>query len=165
MRTLVRALVWLLVVLWLGGVMFFPVVAWAAFSSIPDTHAAGTIVAKCLRTLHYEGLFSGVLIVLLLLAGWRMAAFSRVALGAIVLVFAMLALTGYSQFSIIPRMEGYRMAAGGAIDSVPKDNPNHVAFDQLHQLSERVEEGVLLSGVLTVIFLALPGQARRIQLT
>src|SRR5579885_1996468 len=66
MKTLLRALILLLVVLWLGGVMFFPIVAATAFSSLPDTHAAGTIVGKCLRILHYEGLFAGVLIIVLL---------------------------------------------------------------------------------------------------
>ena len=61
MKTLLRALILLLVVLWLGGLMFFPVVAASAFGSIADTHVAGTIVRKCLLALHYEGLFAGAL--------------------------------------------------------------------------------------------------------
>ena len=52
MKTALRALILLLVVLWLGGVMFFPIVAASAFGSIPDTHVAGTIVRNCLRILH-----------------------------------------------------------------------------------------------------------------
>src|SRR5277367_4756253 len=73
MKTLLRALILALIVLWLGGVMFFPVVAATAFSSLTDTHAAGTIVGKCLRILHYEGLFAGTFLIVLLLAGrrWR----------------------------------------------------------------------------------------------
>lgn len=66
MRTTIRAIILFFIVLWLGGVLFFPIVAASAFGSISDTHAAGTIVAKCLRILHYEGLFSGAIIVILL---------------------------------------------------------------------------------------------------
>ena len=59
MRTLLRTLVWLAVVVWFGGLLFFPITAWAAFGTIADTHAAGTIVAKSLGVLHHEGLFAG----------------------------------------------------------------------------------------------------------
>ena len=156
MRTLVRALVFLLLVLWLGGVMFFPVLAWASFSSIADTHAAGTIVAKSLRVLHYEGLFAGIVLLALTVTGLRIGAFARTALAAILLLLMMLGLTAYSQFHVIPQMEGYRLAAGGAIDAVPKNDPNHAAFDSLHRTSERVEQGVLLAGILAVICLSVP---------
>jgi hypothetical protein len=161
MRTAIRALVWLLLVLWLGGVMFFPVTAWAAFGTIADTHVAGTVVAKCLRVLHYEGLLAGILIIVLLITGWRLRAFSRIVAAPIVLVLAMLALTGFSQFWIIPKMEGYRIAAGGSVDAVPENNPNRVAFNRLHHTSVLVEEGVMLGGILTVILLALPSSEWR----
>src|SRR5579883_212600 len=77
MKTLLRALILLLVVLWIGGIMFFPIVAATAFSSLPDTHAAGTIVGKCLRILHEEGLFSGMLLVVLLVIASRVDASGR----------------------------------------------------------------------------------------
>jgi hypothetical protein len=67
----------------------------------------------------------------------------------------MLGLTAYSQFSIIPRMEGYRIAAGGAIDAVSADDPNRVAFNKLHGVSEKVEEGVLVGGIVLVVLLAV----------
>ncbi|MBT9330565.1 hypothetical protein [Paracidobacterium acidisoli] len=156
MRTAIRALVWLLLVLWLGGVMFFPVTAWAAFSTVADTHIAGTVVAKCLRVLHYEGLCAGTLIIVLLLAGWRARAYSKLVAAPIVLVLIMLGFTAFSQFSIIPRMEGYRIAAGGSVDAVPENNPDRVAFNRLHHTSVLVEEGVMLAGVLAVATLALP---------
>lgn len=153
MKTLVRALILLLIVLWLGGVMFFPIVAATAFTSLPDTHAAGTIVGKCLRTLHHEGLFAGTLIVLLLLIAQRIRAFRRVAL-PVIFTFIMLALTAFSQFWIIPKMEGYRLAAGGAIDAVAASDPNRIAFNKLHVTSEHIEEGVLVAGIVLVIFIA-----------
>lgn len=155
MKTLIRTIVWLALVVWLGGLLFFPITAWASFSTIEDTHAAGTIVAKCLGVLHHEGLFAGCLIVVLLAAGFFLHTFrkSTMSLGMVVTVL-MLACTAYSQFSIIPRMEKDRIAAGGAIDSVPKTDPRHVDFDRLHNLSTDVEEAVMLGGLVLLILVA-----------
>lgn len=154
MRTVLRAAILLLVVLWLGGVMFFPVVAASAFSSTSDTHLAGTVVRKCLLALHYEGLFAGALIVILLVSAQAVGALRRGVAGPVIVTLIMLALTSFSQFWIIPRMENYRLATGGAIDAVSRNDPNRVAFNKLHVVSERLEEGVLLSGVVLVILLA-----------
>ena len=154
MRTTIRAIILFLIVLWLGGVLFFPIVAASAFSSISDTHAAGTIVAKCLRTLHYEGLFSGALIVILLLVAQVIKAVPRSVIAPVVITLIMLALTAFSQFSVIPRMETYRIAAGGAIDAVPPSDPNRIAFNRLHGVSEHVEECVLLAGIVLVVLVA-----------
>ncbi len=154
MKTILRALIMLLIVIWLGGVMFFPVVAATAFSLLSDTHAAGTIVGKCLRILHYEGLFAGTLIIVLLLGAQRVRAYSRSVALPVVFALAMLVLTAFSQFWIIPKMEDYRLAAGGAIDAVTTDNPNRIAFNKLHAVSERAEEGVLLAGIVLVALVA-----------
>jgi len=154
MKTLLRAIILLLIVLWLGGVMFFPVVAGAAFSSVPDTHVAGTIVRKCLLALHYEGILAGALIVMLLLAAARFRAYNRSVTLPVIFALAMLALTAFSQFWIIPRMESYRLAAGGAIDAASASDPNRIAFNKLHVVSERVEEGVLLAGIVLVVLIA-----------
>ena len=154
MRTLLRALIWLLTVVWLGGVMFFPIVAASAFGSVSDTHLAGTVVRKCLIALHYEGLVAGSLIIVLLLVAQATGAMRPRVLAPVIVTAAMLSLTAFSQFWIIPRMESFRMAAGGAIDAVERNDPNRVAFNKLHVVSERVEEGVLLGGVVLVILLA-----------
>jgi hypothetical protein len=154
MKTLLRALILVLIVLWLGGVMFFPVVAATAFSSLPDTHAAGTIVGKCLRILHYEGLFAGTFLIVLLLAAHRFRAYTRNIGLPVFFALAMLALTAFSQFWIIPKMEYDRIATGGAVDSVAADDPNRIAFNKLHVVSERVEEGVLLAGLVLVVLIA-----------
>ena len=155
MKTFFRIVVWLAVVVWLGGLLFFPITAWAAFSSIADTHAAGTIVAKCIGVLHHEGLFAGCLIVVFLELGALLQAFRRsTAWVGIVVTLLMLACTAWSQFSIIPRMERDRIAAGGAIDSVPKTDPRHADFDRLHNVSTDVEEAVMIGGLILVILLA-----------
>jgi hypothetical protein len=154
MKTLLRSIVWLALVIWLGGLFFFPVVASAAFTTITDTHLAGTIVAICLRVLHHEGLFCGGLIVILLALGRVLRVYRGSAAAAIVVTLIMLGLTAFSQFWIIPRMEHYRIAAGGAIEAVPPSNPNRVGFNHLHGVSVHVEEGVMVGGVILVFLLA-----------
>jgi len=163
MKTLLRSIILLLIVLWLGAVMFFPVVAAAAFNTIDDTHLAGSVVRKCLLALHHEGLFAGTLIVVLLLIARTIGAFRRVAL-PVMFALIMLGLTSYSQFWIIPKMEGYRVAAGGAIDITNPSDPHTAAFNKLHALSEKVELGVLLGGVLVVVLLAADWRAPEVQL-
>jgi len=155
MKTLLRTLIAISIVIWLGGLLFFPIVAAEAFLHLPDTHAAGTIVGSCLRILHQEGLFAGVLLVVLFVAASVVGVYPRQVLRApLAVVMLMLALTAYSQFSIIPRMEAYRLAAGGAIDAVPPSDPNREAFNRLHNQSTHVEEGVMLAGLVLVVLLA-----------
>ena len=154
MKTLLRAIVWLALIVWLGGLFFFPVAAAAAFGNIPDTHIAGTIVASCLRVLHHEGLFAGALIVILLVVGRMTRVYRRSAMAGIIVTLIMIGLTAFSQFWIIPRMETYRLAAGGAIDAVPPTNPNRIGFNRLHNVSVDVEEGVMAGGVVLVFLLA-----------
>lgn len=155
MKTLLRTIVWLALIFWLGGLLFFPIAAWASFSTITDTHVAGTIVAKCLNVLHHEGLIAGCVLVVFLAIGRAVRQFrpSTTLLGIIVTLF-MLACTAWSQYHIIPRMEADRLAVGGAIDSVPKTDPHHADFDHLHNLSEDVEEAVMIAGVVLVVLLA-----------
>ncbi|HTW44250.1 MAG TPA: DUF4149 domain-containing protein [Acidobacteriaceae bacterium] len=154
MKTAIRSIILLCIVLWLGGILFFPIVAATAFTYLPDTHAAGTIVGHCLRILHYEGLISGTLIVLLLLLAQAVRAVPRSVIVPVVLTLIMLGFTAYSQFSVIPQMERDRIAAGGVIDAVPPNNPYRMDFNRLHGRSENVEMVVLLAGVVLVVLLA-----------
>ena len=151
---MLRTIVWLALVVWLGGLLFFPITAWASFSSIADTHTAGTVVAKCLRMLHYEGFAAGAVIVLLLAIGWPLRVFRKSGPPAILVTVIMLGFTAFSQFRIIPQMEKDRIAAGGAIDSVPSSDPRHADFDRLHHDSEHLEEAVMLSGFVLLFLLA-----------
>jgi hypothetical protein len=161
MKTLVRTLVWLALVVWLGALLVFPVVAATAFGVINDTHQAGTIVRNCLIMLHHEGLVAGCILVALLAAGYLLRTFrmSTASIGIVVTLW-MIACTAWSQYSIIPRMEQDRMAAGGAIDSVPKTDPRHVDFDRLHNVSTHVEEVVILGGLVLLFVVARDFEAR-----
>jgi uncharacterized membrane protein YhhN len=147
-----RFLMLLALTVWLGGLIFFPVVAQTAFSVLPSTHLAGLMVRDSLRELHWMGFISG----LVFLASSPL--YNRVMLGRMrafglshMLVAAMLSLTAVSQFRIIPRMDSLR-ASVGEIASLAADNPIHQQFDSLHAWSTRIEGAILLLG-LVVLYL------------
>jgi Domain of unknown function (DUF4149) len=152
--SLLRYLMLLSLIVWVGGLIFFPVVAQAAFSTLPSRHLAGTVVGRSLGTLHWMGIVSG----LTFLASSIL--YSRFTKGAAhvfvarhILICLMLALTLISQFAIIPRIDTLR-ASIGEIDSVPPDNPARMRFDGLHVWSTRVESGVILLGLVVVYLTA-----------
>jgi hypothetical protein len=159
MKTLIRTLVLLALIVWLGAEIFFPVVAAVTFTQLaPDTHAAGTIVGTLLRILHGIGLVSGIVLLALLALAPAWGIFkARPALAAMILVLAMVGLTAYSQYGIIPAMEKDRLAVGGVIDAAAQDNPARVDFNRLHQRSTHVEGAVLLLGLVSVVLVAGAG--------
>jgi len=157
MKTLIRTLILLALIVWLGAEIFFPVVAGVTFSQLaPNTHAAGQIVGALLRIMHWMGLICGVVLLALLALSpaWGLYR-SRAVLPAIAPVILMMLLTAYSQFILIPMMERDRLAAGGAIDAAAADNPARLDFDRLHGRSTTVEGGVLLIGIALVVLVGL----------
>lgn len=162
MRILLRSLLYLAFVVWLGAEVFFPVVAAITFTTLqPDTHTAGTIVGQLLRILHGMGLVSGIIILALLALApaWGLYK-SRVVLIPMCLVLLMVVLTAYSQYGIIPAMERDRMAAGGAIDAADASSQITAHFNMLHNRSEHVEEAIVLMGIASVILVAWAESAR-----
>lgn len=151
-----RYLMFLSLVVWIGGLIFFAfVVAPAAFSVLPTRHLAGNVVGRAIASLHWIAIISGIVYLASSLLYGRLltGAFHPLAARNIVLVL-MLALTLISQFGIIPRMDTLRASIGGEIDSVPPDNPARMQFDGLHQWSTRVESGVLLLGLVAAYLTA-----------
>ncbi len=156
MKTLIRTLLMLALIVWLGGEIFFPVVAAVTFGQLaPNTHAAGQIVGALLRILHTMGMVAGLvaLALMALAPAWGIYK-ARAILAGMILVVLMIGLTAYSQYGIIPRMERDRVATGGAIDLAPADNPARIDFNRLHQRSTYVEEAVLLLGIAVVALVA-----------
>ncbi len=156
LKTLLRILISLLIVAWLGAVMFFPAVAAIAFHVLPDATAAAAVVRGCLLTLHSEGLFAGSLLLILLVAAAAFHVYGRTLIGPILCTVAMLLLTAFSQRNIIPRMDADRLSVGGDINAVSKTDPRRAEFDRLHTASEELEEGVLVAGLALVVLLARP---------
>ena len=151
--TVLRFFMLLSLVVWIGGIVFFAfVVAPALFTLLPNTHLAGLVVARSLKTLHWIGLFAGLLYLLTSFAYARLTTASVQPLAARnVLMYLMLALTAVLQFSIIPRMDALRLSVG-QIDAVAPDNSARLQFNALHVWSTRLEGAVLLLG-LALIYL------------
>lgn len=165
MRTLLRSLILLCLAVWVGGLLFFgAVVAPVAFRTIipmfPDAaaglHVAGTMVRESLLRLHTIGLVCGVILLLLAIIE-RTARLTRRSIAPqLVLLVAMLGLTAYSQFSVIPRMDSLRIQAGAAMGNPAASDPAKVDFNRLHGLSTRLEGIVLLCGLGLIVLYARP---------
>ncbi len=153
--TLLRFLMLLSLVVWIGGLVFFPVVAQTAFSVLPTRQLAGLVVGRSLVILHWMGIISGVVFLIssLLYNRFSTGTAHVYAMRHILITF-MLMLTLISQFCMIPRMDTLRASIHGEIDSIPVDNPARAQFDALHVWATRVEEGVLLLGLMLVYLTA-----------
>ncbi len=151
MTTFLRILRLYPLALWAGGEVFFVLVAGIAFTVLPDTHSAGMVVRSALIDLHWIGIGAGVIYLLAtlgLLATRRDTHRARAI--EVALVGIMLALTLYSQRSVIPRMESDRLSLGGDVTAASKDNPERHDFDRLHSLSVNLEGAVLLCGLVLI---------------
>jgi hypothetical protein len=150
-----RFLMLLSLIVWLGGLIFFPVVAQMAFSMLPSRHLAGLVVGRSLSVLHWMGIISGaVFLASSVLYSRFESGTTNILAGRHLLICLMLALTLISQFAIIPRMDTLRAAIPGEIDSVSPDNPARMQFDALHAWSTRLEGGVLLLGLVVAYLTA-----------
>jgi hypothetical protein len=153
--SLLRFLMLLALVVWLGGLIFFAfVLAPTVFTVLPTRHLAGSVVSSGLTKLHWMGIVSGLIFLMSSLIYARLTTGAAHAFAARhLLVYLMLALTAISQFGITPKMAALRSALG-EIDRVPITDPARVAFDALHVWSTRLEGGVLLLGLILVYLTA-----------
>ncbi len=152
--TFLRFMLLLCLTIWIGALIFFPVVAQTSFTVLPSTHLAGLVVRNTLIDLHWMGLAAGIIFLVCSLID------NRVALGrphifalSHILVVLMLALTAISQFAIIPRMDVLRISVG-EISALPAGNPMRAEFDSLHAWSTRIEMTVLVLGLIVLYSVA-----------
>lgn len=150
-----RFLMLLSLVVWIGGLIFFAfVLAPTAFQILPNTHLAGNLVGRALGKLHWLASISGIVFLISSLLYTRFTeGTAHVFALRHVLIVLMLALTVFSQYWLIPRMDMLR-AQVGDFAAIPIDNPLRVQFDALHVWSTRVEGAVLLLGLLALYFTA-----------
>jgi hypothetical protein len=159
MTTLLRILRLMTISTWVGSLIFFGFVAKAAFTVLPDTHSAGAVVRATLISLHHIGLAAGALYFVLTLALLATQGDSHPARAAeLALIIAMIGLTVYSQYSILPRMENDRIALGGEVPTTPVNSPVYNHFQRLHHLSVRVEGVILIEGLLLLILAPIHGR-------
>jgi hypothetical protein len=147
---LLRFLMLLALGVWLGCLIFLPVVAQISFSMLPSAHLAGIVVRNSLMALHWIGISGGSLFLVCSvienqITRGKMAVFGP----GHIIVIVMLALTAISQFGIIPHMDALR-ASAGEINALPLDSPIRRQFDALHANSTRIEGAVLLLGIVAL---------------
>jgi uncharacterized membrane protein len=151
--SLLRFLMLLSLVAWIGGLMFFAfVLAPTVFAPgvLPNPHLAGNIVGRALGKLHWIAIISGIVFLASSLLYSRLTeGTAHVFAVRHVLICLMFGLTLLSQFWIIPRMDTLR-ASVGDFTAVPIDNPARAQFDALHAWSTRVEGAVLLLGLIAI---------------
>jgi hypothetical protein len=152
--TLLRFLILLCLAVWIGALIFFPVVAQTSFTVLPSAHLAGLVVRNTLIDLHWMGIFAGIIFLACSVV------YNRVAIGRFrvfstshILLILMLSLTAVSQFAIIPRMDLLRISAG-EVSALPASNPIRAQFDSLHAWSTRIEMTVLLLGLIVLYSVA-----------
>jgi hypothetical protein len=159
MALLLRILRLFALAFWVGGIVFFVVgVTIVAFKSFAP-HEAGILVRGSLLALHRVGLIAGAVylfLTLALLATQRDTHPARAV--ELAIVVSMMALTFYSQLSIIPRMETDRITLGGDITKADPRAPQLAHFNRLHQLSERLEGIVLIEGLILLALAAVHGR-------
>jgi len=150
----IRFVMLLSLAIWLGSLIFFPLIAQTAFTELPSSHLAGLVVRSSLIKLHWIGMVCGVVFLACSLACNQIAiGRTRPFAARHILILLMLALTAISQFAIIPRMDAIRNAAG-EISLIASNNPMRQQFDSLHAWSARIEETVLVLGLLVLYSVA-----------
>jgi Domain of unknown function (DUF4149) len=148
--TLIRFLMLITLIVWIGGIVFFSVLAPVSFSVLPTRHLAGALVGSMLSKLHWVGLGAGLVFLFASVTySCSQTGMVRVFTLPHLLICVMLILTLISQFAVLPKMAALRTSIG-EIDSVPPNNPLRVHFNALHLWSTRLEAGVLLLGLVVV---------------
>jgi uncharacterized membrane protein len=153
--SIVRFLMLLSLVVWVGGIIFFAfVLAPTVFHPgvLPSRQVAGAVVSRSLGMLHWIGLACGVVFLITSVVDSQVVTgFASPFAGRNLLVCAMIVLTVISMFAISAPMLALRNDMV-FIDNVPQDDARRVEFNRLHVWSTRLEGAVLLLG-LAVIFL------------
>jgi uncharacterized membrane protein len=150
-----RFLMLLSLVVWIGGIIFFAIMAPTAFHVLPTRLLAGTLVGNLLTKLHWIAIVSGIVYLLSSLAYGRIAdGEAHVFAMRHVLIYGMLALTLVSQFWITPRMLALRAQVANLDTASTLNDSARAQFDALHAWSTRVEITVLLLGLVVVYMTA-----------
>jgi uncharacterized membrane protein len=138
----------LALVVWLGGIIFFIVLAPTAFSVLPSHPIAALLIGPMLSKLHWMGISAGA-IFLLCSAVSRRTVSARTFFLQNLLIALMLMLTAISQFFVMPRMAALRKPVGD-IELLPFTDPVRMQFNALHIWSTRLEGAVLLCGLVVL---------------
>jgi uncharacterized membrane protein len=145
MSTLLRAIEFLGLSIWLGSDAFVSLVlAPAAFRLLASRDQAGAIVGYSLTRMHWMGIVCGVLILLVRVV--RTRSVGSLAAPAALCVLVMMVFTVISQVAVSPKMAVLRVQMG-SIQAAAEGSPLLAEFARLHRVSVGLESGVLLAGM------------------
>jgi len=151
MSTLLRAIEFLSLSLWLGSDIFLSfVVAPGTFRILSSRDQAGAIVGHSLNIMHLGGIMCGLVLLLARLA--RTKTFASLATPAALCV-VLIALTAISQYTVSAKMAALRVQMG-SIQATAADSPLLGEFSRLHRISVSLESGVLLAGIAAIYLMA-----------
>jgi Domain of unknown function (DUF4149) len=158
MQTILRAIEFLCVGLWLGADTFLSfVVAPGAFSLLGKRDAAGLLVGQSLTRLHFAGIFLGVLFLLTRIA--RTRDFGSFTSAGALCVVLMVVLTAASQFTVSRRM-AYLRQEMVSVQNTAENDPRRMEFNRLHHRSVAFEGAVLLLGFAAMFLLVCEVSAK-----
>jgi len=150
MNSLLRFLQVLGLGTWVGSIIYLSfIVAPGAFATLKDRDQAGAIVGYSLSRLHFLGLIAGLLY--FVAAFVLVRAMKDLLQPALIGVALMMAMTIFSQARVTAPMHALRLQMV-SVEATPKDNPQRVEFDRLHELSVRLEVAVLVVGIAALFF-------------
>jgi hypothetical protein len=150
---ILKFLLLLSLVLWLGGILFFAVaVAPSVFSVLTPVEGgrllAGNIVNRSLGILHWMGITCGLAFLLCSSALAR-----KFVKAENLLALAMIFLTAISQFAISARMATIR-AEAGSLERLALSDPLRMQFTRLHQVSTALEGVIFLLGLVIIVLVS-----------
>ena len=155
--SLVRFLMLLSLVVWVGGIIFFAfVMAPTLFlpGMLPARQFAGNVVSHTLAILHWVGLASAVVFLACSMIDARaVEGVAHPFAARNVLVYLMIILTLVSMYGVGAKMLALRKDMV-FIDQVSQDDARRIEFHRLHQWSTRLESTVLLLGMGVIYFTA-----------
>jgi hypothetical protein len=131
--------------LWLGAaIVVAAVVAPAAFAVLPTRALAGALVGRVLPPLFWTGAIVGLVVALHSRA--HPQGIPRL-VSALALALACLA----AQLGVAPRIERVRVAAGGPIDALPRNDVRRINFGRLHAISVALLGAASLAGAAAIV--------------
>jgi uncharacterized membrane protein len=155
LMSLIRYLMLLSLVIWIGGLIFFAfVLAPTVFAVLPTRQLAGNVVNRSLGIMHWMAIACGsVFAVASMIDARIVSGVANPFAARNLLIYAMIILTLVGMFGIASRMLVLRQQMG-VIDNVPQDDARRVEFNRLHAWSERVEGSVLALGLVLLYLTA-----------
>jgi hypothetical protein len=159
MATFLRILRLYALAAWVGGLVFFIIVAGIAFKYLPNAHTAAIVVRNSLLDIHQIGIYAAIVYIFSTLALLALQRDSHPARAVeLALAVIMLGLTLYSQLSVMPRMETDRLTLGGDVQKASPTAPAARDFNRLHALSVKLESAVLLEGLILLALAPIHGR-------